>query len=200
MVTGSSKVWVGVNNSPQPIVLGESSVDHGVHVCTIERQSITLGPASHRNSYGYPDSNSVIGESVVNLFYFNNSDILKYNKLSITTTIGDVSYNTGGTFYSGTYYLNIIPILSLERDNKDKITIPLSANGNTIDSSKQYVATHTWSLYRRIDDYGNSLGSYDNSVGITADTYIVRCATNITSSATYTVTVNGLHIEVYGYI
>ena len=203
MVTGLSKAWLGVNNAAQPIMLGESTTDYGVHLFTVDRQSITTKSTRHKDGYGYPENDDALDETQIKLFYFNNSDILKYNKLSVIANISDVSYTTIGNFYSNTYYIKIIPPLSLERENSkatDLFTIPLTRDGTQIDSSKPYPTSIKWSLYRRIDDYGDSLGSYDPVVSLAVSLPLIRSISTINSSQTYTVTVSGLHIEVYGYI
>ena len=89
MVTGLSKAWLGVNNAAQPIMLGESTTDYGVHLFTVDRQSITTKPTRHKDGYGYPENDDALDEAQVKSFYFNNSDILKYNKLSIIASITD---------------------------------------------------------------------------------------------------------------
>ena len=201
MVTGLSKAWLGVNNTVQSIMLGESITDYGVHIFTIDCQSMTIGPARHKDSFGYPENNGTIDETLVKLFYFNDSDILKYNKINIIASITDVSYSTVGNFYSQDYYkIKIIPLLSLQRSDIDVFTIPLTSDGTKIDSSNPYSKTIKWSLYRRINNYGISLGSYDNATSLTTSEYILKSSSTITATSTYTVIVNGLHVEVYGYI
>lgn len=201
MVTGLSKAWLGVNNTAQSIMLGESIADYGVHIFTIDRQSITTAPARHKDSYGYPENNGTIDETLVKLFYFNNSDILKYNKINIVASITDVSYSNSSTLYSGEgYKIHIIPPLSLERESNDVFTIPLTSDATEIDSSKPYSKFIKWSLYRRINDYGNSMGSYDTATSLSTSTYVLKTSSTIESTSRYTVTVSGLHIEVYGYI